>query len=77
MQHRHLTAESGWSKAAIDSVLERGDLPDWRELFAAVEQHGSLALKVIEVAEQHWLPGSALAIYLARQRKESMTPTDR
>ena len=69
MQHRHLTAGAGWSKAAIDSVLERGDLPDWRELFAAVEQDGSLASKVIEVAEQNWLPGSALAIHLARKTR--------
>ena len=26
MRHRHLTVEAGWSKAAIDSVLERGGL---------------------------------------------------
>jgi len=65
MQHRHLTADVGWSKAAIDSVLERGDLPDWRELFAAAAQDSSLAASVIEVAEQHPTPGSALAIHLA------------
>jgi len=67
MQHRHLTADAGWSKAAIDSILERGDLADWRELFAAVAQDRSLAATVIEVAQQHPTPGSALAIHLAGQ----------
>ncbi len=68
MQHRHLTTDVGWSKAAIDSVLERGDLADWQELFAAVEQEGNLAASVIEVAQQHPTPGSALAIHLAERR---------
>jgi len=67
MQHRHLAADVGWSKAAIDSVLERGDLADWRELFAAATQDSSLAASVIEVAEQHPTSASALAIYLAEQ----------
>jgi len=29
-----LVADVGWSKAAIDSILEQGDLKDWQELFA-------------------------------------------
>jgi hypothetical protein len=68
MQHRHLTADAGWSKAAIDSILERGDLPDWQELFAALGQDNNLAATVIEVAQQHRTSGSGLAIYLAEQR---------
>lgn len=67
MQHRHLTADAGWSKAAIDSVLERGDLADWQELFAAVEQDGDLAANVIKVARQHPTLSSALAIHLAEK----------
>jgi hypothetical protein len=37
MDHRHLKTQF-WSAAAVDSVLERGDLKDWRELFAAAQQ---------------------------------------
>jgi len=71
MRHRHLTADAGWSKAAIDSILERGDLTDWQELFAALGQDNHLATSVIEVAQQHPTPGSGLAIHLAGQRMGS------
>jgi hypothetical protein len=33
MIHRHIT-DTSWTPAALDSLLERGDLPDWRELIA-------------------------------------------
>jgi hypothetical protein len=57
IQHRHLTAEAGWSKAAIDSVLDRGSLAEWRELFAAAGDDADLAARVLEVARSHPLPG--------------------
>ena len=63
MNHRHLDSE--WTAAAIDSVLEYGDLPDWRELFAAVRDNPELAHRVSDVARRHPLGGaSALAIHL-------------
>jgi len=67
MQHRHLTAKAGWSKAAVDSLLDRGDLADWQKLFAAVARDDDLAATVIEIAQQHHTPGSALAIHLAER----------
>ena len=66
MQHRHLTADASWSKAAVDSILERGDLADWQELFAASTKDGNLAATIIEVARQHPTVGSGLAIHLAK-----------
>lgn len=57
MIHRHLNANAGWSKAAIDSVLERGSLPEWRELFDQVERDREFAAMVLEVARQHPISG--------------------
>ena len=57
MQHRHLTSDAGWSKAAIDSALDRGSLADWRELFSAAGRDQALAASVLEVAQRHPMPG--------------------
>ncbi len=48
--HRHLNSTE-WTLAAIDSLLERGDLPDWRELFAAVGRDEALAGRVMQMAQ--------------------------
>lgn len=56
-RHRHLTPDAGWSKAAIDSALERGSLPEWRELFRDAKNDKSLANRVLEVARDHPMPG--------------------
>jgi hypothetical protein len=67
MRHRHLNTTS-WTRAAIDSALERGDLPDWRELFDAVRQNRELAKEVLVVARGHYIAGSsALADHLVRK----------
>ncbi|HEY3245284.1 MAG TPA: hypothetical protein VGM03_18230 [Phycisphaerae bacterium] len=58
MRHRHLNT-TDWTLDAIDSVLERGDLPDWRELFAAVRSDRRIAEKVLHVASQHDLGGAS------------------
>jgi hypothetical protein len=64
MQHRHLNSRS-WTKAAIDSALEYGELPDWRELFRAAAADRTLAEDVVAVARAHPMDGaSALAIAL-------------
>jgi hypothetical protein len=55
--HRHLVSGADWSKAAIDSALDRGSLPEWRELFAAARRDAVLAARVLEVAERHRMPG--------------------
>ena len=65
MQHRHLTDDARWSRAAVDSALERGTLVDWRELFAAARKDCELAATILEIAEQHHVDGaSALAKHL-------------
>jgi hypothetical protein len=57
MQHRHLNGNVRWTKAAIDSALERGSLADWRERFAEAKQNAALAESVLQVARQHPIPG--------------------
>jgi len=57
MNHRHLNSGVGWSKAAIDSALERGSLAEWRELFDDAKRDRELAAKVLDVARQHRMPG--------------------
>ena len=49
MQHRHLKT-NGWSLAAIDSALERGNLEDWRELFAEARKDKKIAESILKVA---------------------------
>ncbi len=58
MEHRHLTTTE-WSRAAIDSALEYGDLADWRELFDAARRDRALAEDVLFVARAHRLAGSS------------------
>lgn len=58
MQHRHLNATT-WSRAAVDSALEYGDLPDWRELFANIREDRHLAETVLAIAQAHRVVGSS------------------
>jgi len=54
VRHRHLNTQE-WSAAAVDSVLDRGDLPDWQALFAAVRSNQEVADLVLRVATAHAL----------------------
>lgn len=56
VQHRHLNA-SEWTLAAIDSALEYGDLPDWRELFAAARADIEIARRILHIANAHPVEG--------------------
>jgi hypothetical protein len=58
MIHRHLTTLE-WTRAAIDSALEYGDLEDWRGLFAQARKDRALAEAVRAVARAHRVPGSS------------------
>lgn len=61
MRHRHLDT-TGWTRAAIDSAIEYGDLDDWRELFALVRHDQKLAREVLRITRLHPVEGaSALA----------------
>jgi len=70
MEHRHLTTQH-WSAAAVDSALERGDLKDWRELFAAVRANAEVAETVLRVARRSDLGGAAI---LATALAERLRP---
>lgn len=71
MRHRHIDSQA-WSAATIESVLERGDLPDWQELFRAVRTHREIADLVFRVAAQRDLGGaSALAKALVQRLRPS------
>jgi hypothetical protein len=70
MEHRHLDSKQ-WSAATVDSVLERGDLRDWRELFAAVRTNRALADLVLRVASQHDLGGASV---LAKALVKRLSP---
>ncbi len=67
MRHRHLDTTT-WTRAAIDSALEYGDLDDWRELFAAAHRDRALAREIVTVCRAHPVPGSsALALALVKR----------
>ena len=70
MRHRHLNIQT-WTAAAIDSVLDRGDLGDWQELFAAVQNNHEVADLVSRVATEHDLGGASV---LARALVERLKP---
>jgi hypothetical protein len=63
MEHRHITS-THWTLDAIDSALERGDLPDWRELFAAAKADKNIAVNIIQITEKRHHDGAS---FLARQ----------
>lgn len=68
MEHRHLNTAQ-WTLAAIDSALEYGDLPDWRELFGQVRRDRSLAIRVLHIARARPRDGVAiLAEFLVLDR---------
>ena len=72
MQHRHINTNT-WSAAAIDSVLDRGDLHDWQDLFAAVQNNREVAALVMRVASEHDLGGASV---LAKALVERLRPSD-
>jgi hypothetical protein len=70
MEHRHIHTRH-WSKAAIDSALERGDLKDWQELFVAVQSNRHVAELVLKVAAEHDLGGAS---HLAKALVKRLCP---
>ena len=52
MQHRHINTTE-WTKEAIDSALERGNLPDWQDLFRSAKEDSKLAKDILEIAKRH------------------------
>jgi hypothetical protein len=63
IRHRHLETDE-WTLDAIDSVIDRGELEDWRELFRAARGDRALVEKIVHVTEAHDMGGASL---LARE----------
>lgn len=66
MQHRHLDTPAGrpverWGLAALDDLLDRGDLADWRPLVDAVgrDPWGPLADRVLHLCRSHHMYGTS------------------
>lgn len=65
MEHRHLIVPEGTppeelDAAALDDILDRGDLDDWKALAAAVKRHpqGRLATRLLSLVEAHPMYGT-------------------
>ena len=52
MQHRHLN-HSEWTLAAIDDVIARGKLDDWKELRDAATADAKIQERILRVAQPH------------------------
>ena len=52
MKHRHIN-DIDWTPAALDSLLERGDLPDWMRLIEAIKKDMSIKDMLLDRAEKH------------------------
>lgn len=80
MIHRHLQGQA-WSRMAIESLLERGTLSDWREFAAALRHDPALIEAALRVCEGPVDEGSAelartLVFHLYPQRLHRVGQAD-
>jgi DNA-binding XRE family transcriptional regulator len=66
MKHRHLDVAPGTPAAelglaALDDLLERGDLEDWQPLLAEVRRdpEGAVAQRILHLVERHPMSGTS------------------
>lgn len=52
MKHRNLNTED-WSRTAIDSLFERGKLPDWKEFIDTLKKDENLAKETLYMCKHH------------------------
>ena len=52
MLHRHLN-HSDWTLAAIDDVIARGQLDDWKQLRDAAKGQSEIRERILRVAAAH------------------------
>lgn len=52
MLHRHLN-HSGWTLAAVDDVIARGRIEDWKELRDVATIRTEIRAKIIQVCQAH------------------------
>lgn len=85
MIHRHLDYEGvgvdGWGLAALDDLLDRGDLTDWRPLAQAVaaDPSGPLAEAVLHLCDAHPMQGTSALwrAWIAARRARARGRSDR
>ncbi len=71
MRHRHINTTE-WTSEAIFSVLERGDLPEWKKLMKAARADEKLAEKIRSIASRYPDDGTfVLACALVRERRSN------
>lgn len=70
MEHRNLTTHT-WSRMAIDSLFDRGVLPDWKEFAQALRADEALAKETLLMCSRHQERGS---VELARVLIEHFHP---
>jgi hypothetical protein len=59
MRHRHLNDDVGLTSAAIDDILDRGELADWLELRDAAVNEREVADRIIAVCRAHQMYGTS------------------
>ena len=52
MWHRHITESGKPSLAAIDDIIDRGGVDDWRELKACADLDRSILMKIIKICAE-------------------------
>lgn len=76
MLHRNINTTE-WSRMAIDSLFERGNLSDWQELFKAAKEDRELAKDILFMARRREADGtSVLAEALVRKLHPELFTSD-
>lgn len=76
MIHRNINTTE-WTRMAIDSCFERGNLVDWRELFQAAKENREIAKDILVMARRREADGTAtLAESLVRKLHPELFPSE-
>jgi hypothetical protein len=70
MKHRHLVHEK-FTAAAIEDILDRGRMPDWEPLIAAIEAdpYGEIAETTLKLCERPLYAATVFRRVIANARK--------
>jgi hypothetical protein len=70
MKHRHLVHQE-FTAAAIEDILDRGGMPDWERLIAAIEAdpHGEIAATTLKLCERPVYGAAVFRRVIAAARK--------
>ena len=70
MKHRHLVHQE-FTAAAIEDILDRGRMPDWEPLIAAIEAdpQGGIAETTLKLCEHSLYAASVFRRVIAAARK--------